>query len=178
MSALWAVRHAPVRAVGLCYGRAEVETAFDAEAVAARVLAFGTWSIGQVWSSPSARCREPAERIAAQLGVDLHIDERLFELDFGAWEGRSWDALARDEPDALRRWADDWQRAAPPGGETVAQLEHRVRAWWSGSGRTGDALLLAHAGPVRALRVIAGASWDEAMALAVPHLTPHRFDRS
>lgn len=177
MSALWAVRHAPVRAVGQCYGRAEVETALDAAESAARVLAFGTGSISQVWSSPSARCREPAAVIAAQLGVALHIDERLFELDFGAWEGRSWEALERDEPAALHRWANDWQRAAPPGGETVAQLEHRVRAWWSELPRTGDALLLAHAGPVRALRVIAGASWDEAMALPVAHLAPHRFDR-
>ena len=178
MSALWAVRHAPVRAVGLCYGRADVETSLDADAAAAQVLAFGTWSIGQVWSSPSARCRGPAAVIAARLGVGLHIDERLFELDFGAWEGRSWEKLGRDEPGALHHWANDWQRAAPPGGETVAQLEHRVRAWWSELPRGGDALLFAHAGPVRALRVIAGASWDEAMALPVPHLAPHRFDRS
>lgn len=177
MSALWAVRHAPVRTVGLCYGRAEPEPALTAEAAAARVLSFGTWSIDQVWSSPSARCREPAALVAAALGVGLHIDERLFELDFGAWEGRSWEALAREEPGATRRWADDWQRAAPPGGETVAQLERRVRAWWSELPLTGDRLLLAHAGPVRALRVIAGASWDEAMALPVPHLAPQRFAR-
>jgi len=176
MSALWAVRHAPVRAVGLCYGRAEVLPVLAPEQAAATVLAFGTWSVSQVWSSPSARCREPAAVLAAALGVGLHIDERLYELDFGSWEGRSWEALAREEPAALRRWTEDWQRAAPPGGETVAQLEQRVRAWWHELPRAGDQLLFAHAGPVRALRVIAGASWDEAMAEPVPHLGPRRFD--
>ncbi len=177
MSALWAVRHAPVRVTGLCYGRAEVETVLDAEAVAARVMALGTWSIGSVWSSPSARCRAPAAVLAAALGVESRVDERLYELDFGAWEGRSWDALARDEPVAFERWSSDWWHEAPPGGETVAQLERRVRAWWCELPGTADQLLLAHAGPVRALRVIAGASWEDAMARPVPHLTPHRFMR-
>ncbi|HEY0138799.1 MAG TPA: histidine phosphatase family protein, partial [Nannocystis sp.] len=87
MSLLWAIRHAPVQAVGLCYGRSDVETAIGHDTAAARVLAYGPWSLDRVWSSPSARCHEPAARIAAALAVPLVIDERLYELDFGAWEG-------------------------------------------------------------------------------------------
>ena len=80
MSTLWAVRHAPVDAAGLCYGRSEVATRISADAAAARVLALGTWPIAQVWSSPSARCRGPAEQLAAALAAPLTIDERLYEL--------------------------------------------------------------------------------------------------
>ncbi|MBL8971074.1 MAG: histidine phosphatase family protein [Myxococcales bacterium] len=175
MSTLWAVRHAPVDAAGLCYGRSEVAPRIPDDAAAARVLALGTWPIAQVWSSPSARCRGPAEQLAAALAAPLTIDERLYELDFGAWEGQRWDTLAAHDPAALRRWTDDWQAAAPPGGETVADLEQRVRAWWTALARGHDHLLIAHAGVIRALRVIAGADWPTAMALEIPHLTPHRF---
>lgn len=175
MSALWAVRHAAVDAAGLCYGRSEVASLLSDEAAAARILALGTCPIAQVWSSPSARCRGPAEQLAAVVGAALTIDERLYELDFGAWEGQRWDALASTDPAALRRWTDDWQTAAPPGGETVADLEQRVRAWWAALAPDRDHLLIAHAGVIRALRVIAGADWPTAMALEIPHLTPHRF---
>lgn len=175
MSALWALRHAPVDAAGLCYGRSDVAPTISDAAAADRVLSLGTWPIGQVWSSPSARCRGPAALISAALGAPLTIDERLYELDFGAWEGLRWDALATTDAVALRRWTDDWQTAAPPDGETVAALEQRVRAWWAALARDRDHLLLAHAGVIRALRVIAGADWATAMALEIPHLTPHRF---
>jgi len=175
VSALWAVRHAPPRVTGQCYGRAEVEVSPDAATVAAHVLARGPWSVARVCSSPSARCRAPAALVADALGVPLAVDERLYELDFGAWEGRSWEALAREQPAALRRWADDWERAAPPGGETVAELERRVRAWWREQAGAPDLLLIAHAGPVRALRVLSGASWAEAMARPVAHLEPLRL---
>ena len=175
MSALWAVRHAAVDAAGLCYGRSEVASLLSDEAAAARILALGTCPIAQVWSSPSARCRGPAEQLAAVVGAALTIDERLYELDFGAWEGQRWDALASTDPAALRRWTDNWQTAAPPGGETVADLEQRVRAWWAALAHDRDHLLIAHAGVIRALRVIAGADWPTAMALEIPHLTPHRF---
>ena len=175
MSLVWAVRHAPVRAAGLCYGRSEVPPALAPELAAARVLALGTWSIGQVWSSPSARCREPAAHIAAALGASLVIDERLYELDFGAWEGRSWEELHESDGVAFAHWSADWLHAAPPGGETVAQLEGRVRAWQAELRRDQDHLLLAHAGVIRALQVIAGGQWPAAMATAIEHLAPHRF---
>lgn len=173
LTALWAVRHAPVRVAGVCYGRAEVEPAMTSEDAAARILAL--CPIGQVWSSPSARCREPATLVAAALGAPLTVDERLYELDFGAWEGRSWDALALEDAAALRRWTDDWLRVAPPGGEDVGRLERRVRAWWGALDRGRAHLLVGHAGVIRALKVIAGASWPAAMATPIPHLAPHRF---
>ncbi|HEY0136378.1 MAG TPA: histidine phosphatase family protein, partial [Nannocystis sp.] len=73
------------------------------------------------------------------------------------------------------RWTADWQHVAPPGGETVAQLEARVRGWWSALCREHTHLLLAHAGVIRALQVIAGADWPTAMATPIDHLAPHRF---
>ena len=70
--------------------------------------------VREVWSSPAVRCRGLAEAIAAVLRVPLREDQRLWELDFGAWEGRPWETIARED---LDRWALDPLGFAPPGGD-------------------------------------------------------------
>jgi alpha-ribazole phosphatase len=158
-------RHAPVTVKGICYGQSDVETELSADD-AARAL--GAVSASCVWSSPSRRCAE----IAARLGATHRVDARLLELSFGDWEGRAWSSL---EGDALfDAWMRDWKSVAPPGGESVPQLESRVRAWLAEL--AGEHALVAHAGVVRALRVILrGQSWDEAMRVEVPHLAWDTF---
>lgn len=42
----------------------------------------------RVVSSPLSRCRKLAQYIATAAELPLHFDERLAEMDFGAWEGR------------------------------------------------------------------------------------------
>ena len=78
-------------------------------------------------TSPLFRARETAEVLAP--GVRLEADPRLREMDYGAWEGRTYAQI--DETDAaLRR---DWElapdRLACPGGESGNQVGERVRAF-------------------------------------------------
>jgi len=40
-------------------------------------------------SSPLSRCRAFAEWLAGAAGLPLSIDERLAEVGFGVWEGRT-----------------------------------------------------------------------------------------
>ncbi|MCA9616600.1 MAG: histidine phosphatase family protein [Myxococcales bacterium] len=174
--ALIAIRHAPTDAEGLCVGRHEVATKMPHDE-AARTIHEG-WSGAPpdvVWSSSLSRCLEPARRVAATWHRPHRVDERLLELSYGAWEGRGWDALQHEDGERLRAWMDDWREAAPPGGERVAELEERVRAWWH-SLPNGRHLLVAHAGVIRALRVVVdGARWEDAMRAPVPHLQPVHF---
>ena len=72
-----------------------------------------------VFSSPLQRARLLAEA----LDPETRIDERLSEMDFGEWEGQPWDAIDRD---ALDAWAADTLHYTPPGGESVAGLQHRA----------------------------------------------------
>ena len=165
---LTVVRHAEASCDGVCYGRADVSVKLSPQAALRQV----TWpAVATVWSSPSPRCRDLAAAVAAQQRASLRVDERLYEMDFGAWEGRAWRDISEDE---LTPWMSDWQNAAPPGGETTSQLTARVAAWHEELATPPHRhLLVAHAGVVRALWVVhEEMMWPDAMERAVPHLEP------
>lgn len=143
---IFLIRHPrPLIDAGVCYGRLDIDCA-DAPHVAARLrplLPEGT----PVISSPLRRAWQLAEALDPQ----ACIDARLTEIDFGEWEGQSWDDIGRD---ALDAWAADVYNFSPPGGESPARLQQRAidfAASLSGS-RVGSHLaLVTHAGIMRAL---------------------------
>ena len=136
------IRHPqPLVDPGLCYGRLDVAAENVPEAAAALR---GELPPGlPVWTSPLARCRKLAEALHPSPAVD----ERLAEMDFGAWEGMSWDAIAREELDA---WAADIAGYAPPGGESPLALQRRALAFVSGLD-VPEAVVVTHAGVIRML---------------------------
>lgn len=78
-----------------------------------------------VLSSPLRRARVLAERIRRRTGVDLRIDDRLMELDFGDAEGMTYEQIT-----AAGMVFDYRNLHAPvaPGGESRAQIEARAAA--------------------------------------------------
>jgi len=164
---LFLARHAPTSLKGVCYGHHDVPIAMPSEEAAQRLRRAMPRVPGPVrlWTSPSARCRE----VAAALDPQASVDERLREMNFGAWEGRTWDDIEK-EP-AFGVWARDWRRARVPGGESALDLDARVAAWLADLDDEHVHLAVAHAGVIRSLRVqVEGATWDEAMRVPVPHL--------
>ena len=145
------VRHpAPDIAAGICYGRLNVALTQAAkhglERQAADPVLQGAT---RVWTSPAVRCRDLGCLIARRLAVDLIIDERLLELDFGVWEGRDWDDVPRA---ALDRWAAAPAEFAPPGGESSAALVRRVNRFFSDLCDNGrDCVVVSHGGPLKIL---------------------------
>src|SRR5689334_18417273 len=128
---LIAFRHAPVALSGVCYGRLDVAAELSAEDAAAaieRALRELCVRPGVVWSSPLSRCALPAAGLAARLGVPHGVDDRLVEISYGAWEGRAFADIERDDPAAYAAWLDGWERVGPPGGESAVEVEARVRS--------------------------------------------------
>ncbi|HTJ96105.1 MAG TPA: histidine phosphatase family protein [Rhodocyclaceae bacterium] len=116
---LYLIRHPqPVVPPGLCYGQTDLlpRAPWDAELKQVRSRLPPALTIH---SSPLQRCRE----FAAALATDVHIDERLSELDFGAWEMLPWAEVPRSELDG---WAADPIGYAGDGGESVAMMQVRV----------------------------------------------------
>lgn len=169
---LIAVRHAPPLVSGICAGHAEIAVEPPEPAAERVCAALAGRAPERIVSSPTARASELARELARRLGAPLRCDERLRELHFGSWEGRTWSELEQNEPAALAAWMRDWQGARPPGGESAAELEHRVRRCLDELPAV-PTLLVTHAGVIRAARVVvARLSWTEAMARAVPYLEP------
>lgn len=156
----------PAAEPGLCYGRLDIGLAPSARAeIAAARRAAAPFRT--IVASPAFRARALAEALAEASGAALRFDERLLELDFGAWEGKRWFAIPRRES---APWAEDPRRRAPPGGETFAALEGRVLAAAAEAGP--EAALVTHAGPIRALLIArSGLSFAEAFARKIPFAT-------
>lgn len=176
MSWLVTVRHPSPVVKGICYGRAEVEAEFSSEQVESLLAQLGNVWPGagpeRVSSSPMRRCHRLAVELATRLGRPLDVDDRLCELAFGEWEGRSWRELER-EP-SFRAWMGNWTRAAPPGGESLPDLHARVGKWLQLTAERGAPVMaVTHAGVIRSLRVhLAGSNWERAFGEPVPYLVP------
>ena len=135
---------------GLCYGRLDAPLHPDARAALPRLASsLARHRPAQVWSSPATRCLLLARAVADAADAPLAVDDRLLELDFGAWEGLSWDAVPRE---ALERWAADPLGFAPPGGESGAALLARVAVLATTLRQAaGTQLVVSHGGPLRVL---------------------------
>jgi probable phosphoglycerate mutase len=103
-----------------------------------------------LWSSTLARARETAEIVAAEIGLEPVLDERLRESHRGRWEGHLIDTIRKREPET---WAE-WRRAGDsfrfPGGESLTEHADRVRAALHDI-RRGElpALVICHGGTIR-----------------------------
>lgn len=138
------IRHPPVQgAVGRCYGQLDLPLAEGWQGPLA-VLRQRWQQEGQtVWSSPLRRCRD----VAGAWGGGVRCDARLMEIHFGTWEGQRWSEIPAE---ALNAWMADYTREAPPGGETMTQLQIRVRAWLEELRRENrSAVVFTHAGVIR-----------------------------
>lgn len=78
-------------------------------------------------------------------------DRRLRELDFGELEGRTWEECSLAQQEELV----GFDGFVAPGGESVAQLELRVRDF-IGELRHGKHLIFTHGGVIRLLGSLAG----------------------
>lgn len=157
MSRLVLVRHAEPApdARGRCYGRLDVELSdHGREQAEALAVMLRDEPSDVVVSSPRLR----ALQTAAALGRPVEVDERLCELDFGDFEGRTYEELGRDEPELFRRWMAAPTTVHFPNGESYADLRARATAALADvRARAECAIVVTHGGVIRA----ALAAWLE-----------------
>jgi len=169
---LYLVRHPrPEVPAGHCYGRSDLAAnQADVERVLAALARQGLPGAMPVYASPLARSAVLAQRLSpAPL-----FDARLAEMDFGAWEMRSWDDIPRSEIDA---WSADLLHYRPGGGESVMDVAARVAGFDADLRRAdhAQALVICHAGTMRLLHSLhLGGTLVEAALRAAE--APHRID--
>jgi len=103
-------------------------------------------------SSPLARCRAFAEELAGQTGLDLQFDDRLMEVGFGVWEGKTADEIKAVDPDAVFDFKRDPVGHRPEGAEPLDAFYDRVAAAYEDileRHAGGHVLVVAHAGVIR-----------------------------
>lgn len=170
---LYLIRHArPEVAGGICYGRTDLHVQPDEHRKVLTALMPSVPKRAPIFSSPLRRCSELAALFAVALESDGVIhDDRLAEMDFGAWEMRAWNDLPRAEIDA---WAADLPLYRPGNGESVLSVAQRVRLVLDElqAQRFHSAIVVCHAGIIRMLSACLRHSsvLDAAIAAAqLPH---------
>ena len=113
--------------------------------------------IERVYTSDLARARETAEIVAATLGLTVHLDPRLREVDVGEWSGLTSAEVETRFPDGYRQryegvtgWANG-ERFEAMGARVVAAVLSIAAAELD-----GRLLVVTHGGPLRALWTAAG----------------------
>ena len=147
------IRHAPVIAGGLLYGRS------DLPAQLPDIPARPEWDGGAVFlTSPAGRCRATAAALAPQ--ARWREIAALWEQDFGLWEGRAYAQIPDLGPLSRR----DLAAHRPPQGESFLDVVARVRPVFTADYRAAQVVVMAHAGVIRA--ALSLALGDEAAGLA------------
>jgi broad specificity phosphatase PhoE len=113
-------------------------------------------------ASPLGRARATMELVRGALELPLQtyaLDDRLREIGYGVWEGSTLAEMQAADPELYaRRLTAKWTMA-PKGGETYAEVQHRMRDWYDSV--TGDTVTVAHGGTARALMVALGIETPE-----------------
>lgn len=122
--------------------------------------------------SPLKRTQETSEILRSIIATpnlsalpEVQLDERLVELDFGEWEGLTWNEVHENMPDLLSNWGEDWVNRSPPNGETFNEQNARCQSWLNdwlenvNDTSGASAMVVAHGGTIRAL-VCQCLGWD------------------
>jgi broad specificity phosphatase PhoE len=85
-----------------------------------------TFELTRIYCSTLARARKTAAIVSEETGLDVVELEDLREINCGEWEGVSFEAVRRNDPDGFRAWLND-PTSPCPGGESFAEVGVRVR---------------------------------------------------
>lgn len=143
------------RSRGRVYGKLDVGLSTTGRAqVAATVPWLRRFAFTAIYASPRVRASESAGIIGDALGISVGVDPAFAEIDFGAFEGRTYQEIEREHPQLYAQWMTAPTTVRFPDGESFDDVQSRVL---DGVGRIRrellgrDVLLVAHGGVVRAI---------------------------
>lgn len=117
---LWLIRHGltALGEAGKYQGRLDDGLSIRGKALLRRA----DWSPARVYVSPARRAKETAAILFP--GASLIEVPDLREMDFGEFEGRSWQEMEHDA--AYRAWVDGNCEGPCPGGEDRSAFSSRI----------------------------------------------------
>lgn len=112
----------------------------------------GAWDV--IYSSTTRRCHDFARLLAQRLNCDFIPDERLCELNFGAWIGLTQAQIFARDPELLQQYYFQPRRFIAPEGESMDYFMWRVSEIWEEILATQQGkrvLILTHTGVIRGM---------------------------
>lgn len=114
-----------------------------------------TQNIEGLYSSDLKRAVHTARVIGASSGIEPVVTPLLREINFGQWEGQTFDEIEKTWGNEISAWLDDPFHVAAPGGETLGQVCARMQTFLEQlAGQVPEGKRVAavsHGGSIRAL---------------------------
>jgi broad specificity phosphatase PhoE len=82
--------------------------------------------VAAIYASPLQRAMHTGQPIAQGRGLKVQPFDGLLDINYGQWNGRSFDDVAAQWPDLYKLWRTAPHRVQIPGGEGLADVRARV----------------------------------------------------
>ena len=148
----WLIRHAPtINPEKAVYGALDLDIHMPSKETFQNLSA--ALPENPIWMiSHLSRTRKTLDGILAARGghnVDVHVEQRFGEQNFGDWEGRPSADVWAEIRENDKSWPADIR---PPGGETFSEVSNRVQEAaldWSRKITDRSVVAVLHAGSIR-----------------------------
>ena len=97
-----------------------------AEAVAVAKRIASGWQPRTIYTSPMARCVKTAEAVAEVSGIAVQICDDLNDLDYGAWQFKTFRQAKAEDPVLFSSWFAVPHLVRFPAGESLQDLDART----------------------------------------------------
>ena len=125
-------------------------------------------------TSPLIRAKQSAQIIANTYNIIPIEAKELREIDFGDWEGLTFNEIKNKEPDEFIKWMRHPDKFTPTNGESIIDLNKRINNFMNkvlnNSEENSTIYLITHGGPIRsvlinALKIPPSLYWN----IKIPH---------
>jgi alpha-ribazole phosphatase len=140
---------------GRCYGNLDVNLSQCGERqVLGKVDLLRSLAPKIIYTSPAKRASASARWLAGELKLPIQMADELGEINFGSFEGLTFDDIQRKYPDEYMLWMQKPTEIRFPGGESFDDLSTRVQAFLTrllAMHRAQTVLVVSHAGVNRVI---------------------------
>jgi alpha-ribazole phosphatase len=153
---IWLIRHGePAGVRGRCYGKLDVGLSAAGRAQMERTAeCLRAEHFDAIYASPRVRTMESARILAGVHTCGCQEEAGLCEIDFGDFEGLTYDEIAARFPEVYRQWMDSPAEVQFPNGESFAAMRLRVLRAFEAIRRNSEGHTVAiviHGGVIRVL---------------------------
>ncbi|MEY8001466.1 alpha-ribazole phosphatase [Clostridium sp. Mt-5] len=107
----------------------------------------------EVYISERKRTAETANIILGNNSKKFNVDKRINEINFGKFEGKSYENIKKLYPEEYDRWCSDWKNESPPGGESYVEFYSRIHGFMDDILKLNreNILIVTHGGVIRSV---------------------------
>ena len=132
MTKIWLIRHGRTEwnIAGRYQGQSDIELSEEgvrqAELLAEHLSIENIDHVDAIYASDLKRAMKTAECLAKKIGCRIQPEPAFRELNFGAWEGKTYQAITEQWPETMHTFFSRPDLLVIPEGETFEQLQQRA----------------------------------------------------